>query len=188
MQAKTKNRITIIFTVLLFTSPVVVAYLLSSGLINYQPDSTKNNGHFISPLVKVADHTEADWVTGLTDHWTLVYRLPEVCGAQCAEIEDELSRYRLSLGHRAEKLHLMLLADGFASEAVDRFPQVKKVAIGGENKLKAVLDDLSKVSLQQGKGLYVVAPEGYLMMSFRADNTSSEIISDLSLLVKRKGD
>ncbi len=188
MQAKTKNRITIVLTVLLFTSPVVVAYLLSSGLINYEPDSTKNKGHFISPLVKVADHTEADWTASLMGHWTLVYRLPEVCRAQCAAYEDELQRYRLSLGHRADKLNLLLLADGFDSEAPDRYPQVKKVAIGGDNKLKAVLDDLSKVSLQQGKGLYVVAPEGYLMMSFTADNTSSEIISDLSLLVKRKGD
>ena len=56
MQAKTKNRITIIVTVLLFTSPVVVAYLLSSGLIEYQPESKKNNGHFVSPLVKMADY------------------------------------------------------------------------------------------------------------------------------------
>jgi hypothetical protein len=188
MQAKTKNRLTIIFTVLLFTAPVVVAYLLSSGLINYQPESTKNNGHFVSPLVKIADYSDAAWVDGLIDHWTLIRRVPEICATQCLSHENDLHKYRLSLGHRAEKLNLMLLADGFNTEMPDQFPHIKKVSIADNKKLQSVFTQLSDVSLQNGEGLYVVAPEGYLMMAFSAENTSTEIIRDLSLLVKRKGE
>ena len=33
MQDKTKNRITIVLTVLLFSVPVVAAYLMNSGLV-----------------------------------------------------------------------------------------------------------------------------------------------------------
>ena len=188
MQTKTKNRLTIIFTVVLFTSPVVVAYLLSSGLINYQPDSTKNNGHFISPLVKVADYSNAAWVTGLDEHWTLIRRVPEVCTNECESFENDLHKYRLSLGHRAEKLNLMLIADGFSSGMTDNFPHIQKVSIGENKELKNVLEKLSDVSLQGGHGMYVVAPEGFLMMAFTQENTSTDVIRDLSLLVKRKGD
>ena len=188
MQAKTKNRLTIIFTVVLFTSPVVVAYLLSSGLINYHPVETKNNGHFVSPLVKVSDYAEADWVTDLQDHWTLVRRVPEVCANQCQSLENDLHKYRLSLGHRAEKLNLLLIADGFISEMPDLYPHIKKVSIADNQPLRDVFNQLSEVSLQAGQGMYVVAPEGFLMMAFTPDNTSTDIIRDLSLLVKRKGD
>jgi len=188
MQTKTKNRLTIIFTVVLFTSPVVVAYLLSSGLIDYQPDSTKNNGHFVSPLVKMADYADAAWVAGLDQHWTLIRRVPEVCVNQCESFENDLHKYRLSLGHRAEKLNLMLIADGFNSKMPDKFPHVQKVSIGKNKALQNVLRKLSEVSLQDGHGMYVVAPEGFLMMAFTPENTSTEVIRDLSLLVKRKGD
>ncbi|MGJ8664282.1 MAG: hypothetical protein ACSHWU_11560 [Marinicella sp.] len=188
MQAKTKNRLTIIFTVLLFTAPVVVAYLLSSGLIDYHPETTKNNGHFISPLVKVADYTDEPWADDLLGHWTLVRRVPDPCGKQCLELENDLHKYRLSLGHRAEKLKLMLWADGFSEEISDAFPHVKKIATSGNDALTQVMDQLSEVSLGDGEGLFVVAPEGFLMMAFTSENTSTEIIRDLSLLVKRKGD
>ncbi len=188
MQTKTKNRITIIFTVLLFTSPVVVAYLLSSGLIDYQPDNTKNKGHFISPLVKVADFSKASWVDGLDQHWTLIRRVPEVCASHCQTFENNLHKYRLSLGHRAEKLNLMLITDGFNSEMPDKFPHITKVSIADNPELQNVFKQLSEVSLKDGQGMYVVAPEGYLMMAFTPENTSTDIIRDLSLLVKRKGD
>ncbi len=188
MQAKTKNRLTIIFTALLFVAPVVVAYLLSSGLIDYQPDKTKNNGHFVSPLVKLADYSDAQWVTALDGHWTLIRRVPITCDEQCLELENDLHKYRLSLGHRSEKMNLMLMADDYSNYDNDRFPHVQKVSINGNESLRSVFDGLSEVSLTQGQGLYVVAPEGFLMMAFTPENTSTQIIRDLSLLVKRKGD
>ncbi len=188
MRTKTKNRLTIIITILLFTSPVVVAYLLSSGVIDYQPEKTKNNGHFISPLVKVANYSDAPWVADLDGHWTLIRRVPQSCSTQCQTIENDLHKYRLSLGHRAEKLNLMLMANGFDTEMPDPFPHIKKVSIADNVGLSKVFEQLSEVSLKQGHGMYVVSPEGFMMMSFTPENTSTEIIRDLSLLVKRKGE
>lgn len=188
MQAKTKNRLTIIFTVVLFMGPVVVAYLLSSGAIDYKPESTKNNGHFVSPLVKLEDFSDQQWVKELYDTWTLIKVVPDVCVNQCQQYEDELSRYQLSLGHRSDKLQLMLMAEGFLSDMPDQFPHIKKIVVEKNSALAKQFDKLTEVSLGDGHGMYVVAPEGYLMMAFTQQNTSSEIIRDLSLLVKRKGD
>jgi hypothetical protein len=187
MQLKNKNRLTILVVFLLFAIPVVVAYVLGSGMIEFNPDSTKNHGVFISPPVKPADYTDADWVNTLPDHWTLIYRTPDVCDEACFEWEDKLHRFNLTLAQNADKLELMLLARDFDFSREDPFKHIKKVATLGETTLNDVFDDLSEQSFGQGEGLYVVAPEGYLMMAFTPDNEPQDIIKDLKLLVKRKG-
>jgi len=187
MQLKSKNRLTILVVFLLFALPVVVAYLLGSGLIDFEPDSTKNHGVFISPPIKLADYTDADWVNDLPEHWTLIYRTPEVCDEACFEWEDKLHRYNLTLAQNADKLELMLLASDFDLRQQDPYSHITKVATRGHQNLNAMLDELSKQSLENGEGLYVVAPEGYLMMAFAPDNPPEDVIKDLKLLVKRKG-
>ncbi|MCW8869129.1 MAG: hypothetical protein OQK49_00370 [Proteobacteria bacterium] len=187
MQLKNKNRLTILVVFLLFAVPVMVAYLLGSGLIDFEPDSTKNHGVFISPPIKLADYTEADWVDDLPEHWTLIYRTARICDETCLAWEDKLHRFNLTLAQNADKLELMVLANDFNMRQQDPYSHIRKVATRGNHKLNAVLDELSKQSLNKGEGLYVVAPEGYLMMAFTADNPPEDIIKDLKLLVKRKG-
>lgn len=187
MELKNKNRLTILVVFLLFAVPVVVAYLLGSGLVDFEPDSTKNKGVFISPPIKLADYTEADWVDTLPEHWTLIYRTAKVCDETCLAWEDKLHRFNLTLAQNADKLELMVLANDFELRQQDPYNHIKKVATRGHQSLNAMLDELSKQSLGNGEGLYVVAPEGYLMMAFTPDNEPQDIIKDLKLLVKRKG-
>ena len=113
MHLKSKNRLIILVVFLLFAVPVVVAYLLGSGMIDFEPDSMKNHGVFISPPVKPADYTDAEWVNDLPEHWTLIYRTPKVCDEACFEWEDKLHRFNLTLAQNADKLELMLLAKDF---------------------------------------------------------------------------
>lgn len=187
MQLKSKNRLTILLVFLLFAVPVLVAYLLGSGLIDFEPDSTKNNGVFISPPIKLADYTDETWVNDLPEHWTLIYRTDGVCDETCFQWEDKLHRFNLTLAQNADKLELMLLAIDFDMRQEDPYSHIKKVATRGHQALNDMLDNLSKQSLGGGEGLYVVAPEGYLMMAFTPDNQPQDIIKDLKLLVKRKG-
>ena len=191
MQAKIKNRLSIVAIVLLFAVPVIVAYLMSSGAINYHPDSTKNHGEFITPPVNVADYASGDreWIDGFKDHWTLVYRFKGNCDDSCIKIQDDLARYRLTMSHRADKLKLMLWADGFAQlPEEDPYPYVAKVDTSEMTILQETMDTLSALSHNDGNGLFVVAPEGYLMMAFKKENTTTEVSQDIKLLLKRKGD
>ena len=66
-------------------------------------------------------------------NWTLIRRFPEACFDQCdVALQDELHRYRLSLGRRAEKLNLMLLADGHHSKQPDQYPHIKKATMDAQ--------------------------------------------------------
>lgn len=187
MQAKHKNRLIILLVFLLFAVPVIVAYMLATGLINLNYDKTKNNGVMISPPIKMVKISKAPWVTELNDHWTLVYRTAEVCQQNCLEWEDKLHRFNLTLAQNADKLELLILAKDFQLPNDDPYTHIKKVAIADDVALNRLFDELSTQSYGDGEGLYVVAPEGYLMMAFRPENTPSDIIKDLKLLVKRKG-
>ena len=82
----------------------------------------------------------------------------------------------------------MLVADDFESVQSDPYVHIKKISTAQQPELNKMFDQLSDQSLANGHGLYVVAPEGYLMMAFTPENTSTEIIRDLNLLVKRKGE
>lgn len=187
MQAKHKNRIIITAVFLLFAVPVIVAYLLATGLIDFHPDETKNNGVMISPPIKITNFSDAPWVDELADNWTLIYRTNEVCRDNCFEWQDKLHRFNLTLAQNADKLSLILLAKDFDIRVNDPYTHIKKVVIGEDADLNRLFDDLSTQSFGEGEGLYVVAPEGYLMMAFTPENSPSDIIKDLKLLVKRKG-
>lgn len=187
MQLKNKNRLTLLTVFLLFAVPIVVAYILGSGLVDYEPGATKNHGVFISPPVKPSEYTDADWTKSLYDQWTLIYRTNQICTRDCFEWEDKLHRFNLTLAQRADKLSLVLLAPEFDIREQDPYTHIKKIATKNEPALNALFDQLSEQSYGEGEGLYVVAPEGYIMMAFTADNKPSEVIKDLKLLVKRKG-
>jgi len=187
MQQQSRNKLIVLAVFLLFAVPVVVAYLLSSGIIDYQPEATKNHGVFISPPIKPSEYTDADWAKNLNNHWTLLYRTPEVCDEDCFAWEDKLHRYNLTLAQHADKLELLLLAKDFSMREQDPYVHIQKVATEGEEALNDMFNTLSKQSLGAGAGLYVVAPEGYLMMAFTTENKPEEVIKDLKLLVKRKG-
>ncbi|MCF6301467.1 MAG: hypothetical protein L3J52_10185 [Proteobacteria bacterium] len=186
MQAKTKNRLSVLAIVALFTLPVVVAMLMTSGWFDYEPGETKNKGVFISPPIKLSAHSDQQWVESLLDHWTLLYRHPAVCADSCQQKKIEMHKIRLSLGHRAKKVHLLVLSDGHTSADVNSDSLTEEVDISDNIPMQTVFQDLSSQSLGQGYGMYVVAPEGYLMLGFGQDNSPSDIIKDSKLLVKRK--
>ena len=187
MQAQTKNKVSLIALFLLFFLPVAIAIVMNSSWVNYKPKSTKNKGMLVQPPVRLADFAKADWIDGLDGVWTLMYRHAGICDAVCVKQMDDMHRIRLTMGHKVDKLRLLVLADGL--EDADSVPaDISFNTLSQEqDKLVQELNRLSSESLGQGRGMYIVAPEGYLMMSYVPENTPPDMIKDLKLLLKRKG-
>jgi len=186
MQARTQNKLSIIGLFLLFFLPVVIAVVMNSRWVDYKPESTKNKGTLVEPPVLVSEFSQAPWVEDLEGVWTLVYRHVGLCEAACIKTMQDMHKIRLTMGHKSEKLRLLVLADGL-DNAAEVPVDVSFNTVGEELTLRQELSRLSDVSLGQGQGMYIVAPEGYLMMSYAPENTPSDMIKDLKLLLKRKG-
>ncbi|MBL4661849.1 MAG: hypothetical protein JKY19_15935 [Alcanivoracaceae bacterium] len=184
MQAQTKNKLSIIALALLFITPVIVAIVLNSSLIKFSPDSFKNHGDFIKPPIKI---TDKESLKPFDEYWTVVYQHSGNCADDCLKMFDTLYRIRLSKGHKMKKIKLLVLYPENADiEIPAQYTSIEKQSYTTTDNLNNILTSLSPKSLGNNKGLYLLAPEGFLMMSYAKDFEPSDVIKDLGLLLRAR--
>lgn len=185
MQDKTKSRLSIIAIFLLFFTPVIITILLNSNLINFKPTQLKNNGNLIQPAVKFPFQRVNE-----ENIWTLVYFTSERCQEKCLKGLELIHKVRLTRGHKMKKVKLLLVnleSDTF--EMPESLSHIERIGVKVNSDQMQVLQELSTTSLTANEGLFILAPEGFLMMSYAENFTPQHVIKDLSLLLRgRKGE
>ena len=183
MQAQTKNKLSIIVLILLFTAPVIVAVVMNSKLINYSPGNTKNKGDLILPPVKITD----DALKSYENYWTVVYSHTGNCDEACLGMLEALYRIRLTKGHKMKKVKLLILHPTNDNITIpEQYASISEYGYAKDNPLNNILTKLSEASFGDGKGLYLLAPEGFLMMSYSKPFKPSDVIDDLGLLLRAR--
>lgn len=184
MHANTKNKISIIALVLLFIAPVIVAIVMNSNLMKFSPDSFKNNGTFIQPPIKI---TNDQTLKSFEEYWTVVYQHSGNCAAECQKMLDTLYRIRLTKGHKMKKVKLLVLyPQGSDIKIPEQYTSIETQSYQINDDLDKVLTSLSEQSLGNNKGLYLLAPEGFLMMYYAKDFVPEDVIDDLGLLLRAR--
>ncbi len=184
MQAKTKNKLSMIALVLLFITPVIVAIIMNSSLIKFSPESFKNNGNFIQPPIKITDKQN---LKSFEEFWTVVYQHSDICDDNCTKMLDTLYRIRLTKGHKMKKIKLLVLyPEGTVVNIPEQYTSIQTQSYKTSDKLSNVLNTLSEKSLGNNRGLYLLAPEGFLMMSYAKDFEPEDVIDDLGLLLRAR--
>jgi len=184
MQVQSKNKLSIIALVVLFLAPVIVAIVMNSSMIEYSPESFKNNGDFIQPPIKI---TDKESLKSFEEFWTVVYSHTGQCNEDCLKMLDTLYRIRLTKGHKMKQVKLLVLHPANNKlEVPKQYTSIEQQAYLETDKLNSVLANLSEQSLGNGNGLYLLAPEGFLMMSYPKDFTPQDVIKDLGLLLRAR--
>lgn len=184
MQAKTKNKLSLIALVLLFITPVIVAIVMNSSLIKFAPGSFKNHGTFIQPPIKITDKQS---LKSFEEYWTVVYQHSGTCENDCIKMLDTLYRIRLTKGHKMKKIKLLVLyPEGDNVDVPPQYNSIETQSYKSTDSLNTVLNTLSKNSLGNNHGLYLLAPEGFLMMSYANDFVPEDVIDDLGLLLRAR--
>jgi len=184
MKQNTKNKLSIIALALLFITPVIVAIVLNSNLIKFSPESFKNLGDFIQPPIKITDKTS---LKPYEEYWTVVYQHSGVCEVDCLKMLDTMYRIRLTKGHKMKKVKLLVLhLEENALEIPNQYKAIEKQSYAKSDQLNNVLTKLSPQSLGNNKGLYLLAPEGFLMMSYPKGFEPRDVIKDLGLLLRAR--
>jgi cytochrome oxidase Cu insertion factor (SCO1/SenC/PrrC family) len=177
----------------MFILPLVLAWLMFSGLIEFRPAATRNLGLLVEPPVPVswnavrvegADGPSTDDFAG---HWLVLYAVPRPCDESCIKAVAGLrqvykaagrdqSRIRLALLHRLEEPGP--LRDVYAGFYLLENP-------GGE-----LWDTLEAISRQRnasagGPGSsYLVDPLGNIMMVYPAGSDPNDLRMDLKRLLR----
>jgi hypothetical protein len=184
MHAKTKNKLSLIAIVLLFIAPVIVAIVMNSSMMKYSPESFKNKGDFIQPPIKI---TDKESLKSFEEYWTVVYQHSGNCDDNCKKMLDTMYRIRLTNGHKMKKVKLLVLyPEGSTIEVPEQYNSIETQSYKTSDALNNILVSLSDKSLGNNLGLYLLAPEGFLMMSYAKDFEPEYVIDDLGLLLRAR--
>ncbi len=184
MQKQSKNKLTLIALAFLFITPVIVAIIMNSKLINYSPESFKNYGNFIKPPVKI---TGKKSLKPFEEFWTVIYAHTGSCDDACMQMLNTLYRIRLTKGHKMKQVKLLVLHPEADTLSIpEQYTSIEQQSYAATDELNSVLSKLSPQSLGEGNGLYLLAPEGFLMMSYPKDFEPRDVIKDLGLLLRAR--
>ena len=179
MQAKTKNKLSLLLITLLFIVPILLAFYF---LDKEKP--SKNHGDLIQPPVKVTDNPT---LKQYEKFWTIVYQQSADCDKHCKQMLETIYRIRLTRGHNKDRIKLLAIHAGQKNiEIPANFSVIEQQSYQDGSKLDAVFKKLSAQSLGNNEGLYIIAPEGFLMMSYPHDFVPQDVIKDLSLMLRAR--
>lgn len=170
-----RNFWTVIFLVLLFVMPGVVAYFFYINP-NWSLGKETNKGSFIKPPVLLSEFKP-------NNHWRLVYYSANTCGAICLGNLDKLSRVRLALGRRLYNVDIYLLLTKHGLDITEK--QKKLLRDIDINVLKFDANDLHAQSIfKEQDAFYIVSPENYAILTYQVATPPDDIFQDIKKLVK----
>ncbi len=112
----TMNRKILILVFLLFAAPVVVAILLNSQWIDWQPGSTRNHGELIQPVVPIPEFTDSHGSAAtiersdLLDRWQLIHLRDSACDDDCLRDLYWLRQVRRAQDRHQPDIGLVLIS------------------------------------------------------------------------------
>lgn len=144
---------------------------------------TKNTGQLIQPPVALSTLKPLDEqghpvnLDPKTPRWWLVLYTPEVCDIKCAEVVAYFSTLHLSLSEHQHRLGEFLFTQGPMD--LTTVPQAPDLHVA---KITAPLP--STLPLYGGYGLWIMDPQGNIILSYDPANLDNRPLLDLRHLLK----
>lgn len=152
-----------------FLLPAVIALLLQTRWFHWEPESTKNRGQLISPVVAL---TPSEPVAD-GHRWSVVVRIPTVCDAACEQRLTLLSRIREASGKEMDRVQMVAWTGGQRSLAAEWGARWEPAS-------SALIDTLAVPEA----GVMLVDPLGNAMMRYAADADPTDVRKDLAHLLR----
>ncbi len=169
----------------LFFGPLAVAILIyATG--GWRPDGSTENGEFLWPPATIPDitlqeATDRDPRKHLRSIWSVLYAGPGECAELCKSRLIDARQMRLSFGKDASRIQVVFLVDsGFVDKSyiTVEHPRLQVVAAGDATEQLAVLENY-----QPGE-MYIVDPQGNVILKYSPDISVADMKKDLKKLLK----
>ncbi len=183
-----RTRFLLVGTFLVFFVPIMAAWLLNVFAPNWRPFGTLNHGTLVEPVRQVGvkgltrpdgGAMQADYLSG---RWTLVQLVDGDCGQACLEALTRSHQVRLALGDDMQRVQLILVLKDAAAPAAATLPPGVTVAKANDAWLTRF--SFAQTRPAESPRLYLVDPQGYLMMRYAADVDQRALLADLERLLK----
>lgn len=193
--AKPRSPWSLIAVILICVTPLALAWLLTSGAIEWRPSRQLRHGALVTPpldLVRVASGVagrDAAYAEPLRGRWTLMLFARQVCDTGCEKRLETLRRVQLALGKEVVNVQrAVFLAKAEQSVMqVDRvrasFPALVRVA-APRPALAMLMRALKPGAAGAGEpSVAILNPDAAIVMCYGSDFDFAGMISDLKRLL-----
>ena len=114
---KLSPKVSLLLIAALFFIPLLLAWLMYAGAIDYRPGSTRNLGTLVQPplpmswadVVLVPEGRESTAAEAFAGHWVVLYRVPAECGQDCLAQVTGLRQVHRASGRQQSRIRIALL-------------------------------------------------------------------------------
>jgi peroxiredoxin len=179
----------------LFVLPLVAAWLMYRGVIDYTPGATRNLGQLVQPPVPLpwaelaADRADERVESAFAGHWLVLHAVPRHCPDACLEAIVYLRQVHLASGRDQTRVRIALLQETADAALTDRLLDIYPVfQLLGDPRgtLWPMLDQVARRHGQpQGAAgsTFLVDPLGNVMMFYAAGSDPNHLKGDLKRLL-----
>lgn len=195
MKVRIPPRVALLVIAALFVLPLVAAWLMYRGVIDYTPGATRNLGQLIQPPVPLPWAKLAANPAGETPepvfagHWVVLYAVPRPCPDACIQAIVNLRQVHLASGREQARTRIALLQEtrdaALADRLLDIYP-VFQLIEDGQGTLWPILDRVARRLEPTGGAAgstFLVDPLGNLMMFYAPGSDPNHLKADLKRLL-----
>jgi cytochrome oxidase Cu insertion factor (SCO1/SenC/PrrC family) len=203
MKFSLSPRLALLIIAAMFLLPLLLAWLMYSGSLDFKPTSTRNLGTLIEPPVPI-DWTVTVLLSGETnlavdpgqgigvfdEHWVILQPVPAVCDDSCLKEVSNLRQIHRASGRQQFRIRLALLLDESspadqAKNLLAIYPKFHLIRDPSGILSAALAGIQQNLSGQAGpaKGVYMIDPLGNIMMYYEAGSDPNYIKQDLKRLL-----
>ena len=191
--ATRKGRVQLIAVAALFVLPLAAAIVTAKLFPQWSPFGTANYGTLVEPVVPV-DAIALRSLDGVSDDaasfagkWSLLMFTSGSCGELCRQQLYLTQQVRLLLNKDVDRVQRWLIFAGGdagqrgAKELVGQYPGLRLLAADNAWSDAFTMDDERAT---RSAHVFLVDPQGYLMMYFPSDFEPQSMLKDLKRLLK----
>lgn len=178
----------LLITFLVFFVPIMAAWLLNVFAPDWRPFGTVNHGTLVQPVRPVSaagledGHGRKVDAGYLSGRWTVVQVLAEPCGKDCLEALARTRQIHQALGDDMGRVQrLLVTADAAHAGSIETSPELA-VAVAESDWLSSF--SFAEVGAGPATGIFLVDPQGYLMMRYPLAVNQRGLLADLKRLLK----
>ncbi len=196
-------RIVLLIIAAMFLLPLILAWLMYSGSLEFEPGEGRNLGILVEPPVLIdwqdvllseqnqnKNEQPADASNILSEHWVILYPVAADCATSCQKRASSLRQIHLAAGRHQSRLRLALLLGEVSSEETEALLHAiyKKFTLirAPSGKLWSTLAAIppgAPAMTPATDGIYLIDPLGNIMMYYAADADPNHIQQDMKRLL-----
>lgn len=161
--------------------PILVAYIVFFKFPDLAPTSRTNEGTLISPPVQGGEIIPAN------SRWTLLIAVDQDCDKICQEVLYLSRQIHISLGKNTPRVQRVVLTQGELSTSFKALLETEH----GNARVQDIQDSEFANELKQAIGdellhsmVFLMDPNGNVMMFYSPDKGGKPMLKDLKLLLK----